>query len=206
MTLKDREEERASWQELLFSRIFAEPVANREKFISYLHELGAISEWIGKHLHSMRDELKHQKRLLKLFLYFMAKFQKSALEMEISILEHRPQYQYLFSNGEQLPKDADRLRNLKFELARAQEAHENMHAHMSTKDYFHPIQKQFPKKRVSCFADLQYTIRYGHLLLTEMLEESREKDEWEIWVGLAKWVKFQKFMIFEEQPTLAKVR
>ena len=86
MTLKDREEERASWEELLLSRIFAEPVASREEFIAYLHELVTISEWISEHLHRMRKELKHQKRLLKLFLYFMAKFRQSALEMGLSIL------------------------------------------------------------------------------------------------------------------------
>ena len=59
-------------------------MANREKFITYLHELVAISKWINGYLHSIRNELK--KRLLKLFLYFMTKFQKSALEMELSIL------------------------------------------------------------------------------------------------------------------------
>ena len=67
------------------------------------------------------------------------------------------------------------------------------------------MKKQFPKKRVSCFADLEFTTRYGRLLLKEAITEPREKDEWEIWIAITKWVKFEKFMIFEEQPTLAKV-
>lgn len=68
------------------SRIFAQPVDCREKFITYLHELVNIAKWISECLHGMKNELKHKQKLLKLFLYFMAKFQKSALEMEISIL------------------------------------------------------------------------------------------------------------------------
>ena len=61
------------------------------------------------------------------------------------------------------------MRNLKFELARAQETYENMHAHMNRKGYFQEVEKQFPKKRVSCFADLEFSIRYGRLLLQEVL-------------------------------------
>lgn len=169
---------------------------SREKFIKYLHELVSISKWMSECLEGMKKELKHKQKLLKLFLYFMAKFQKSALEMELSILQHKPEYQYLFSNDEQPSKDADRLKNLKFELARAQETYENMHANMNGKDYFQEVKKQFPKKRVSCFADLEFTIRYGRLLLKEVLDEPREKDEWDVWLAITKWVNFQKFMVF----------
>lgn len=76
---------------------------------------------------------------------------------------------------------------------------------MNGKDYFQEVKKQFPKKRVSCFADLEFTMRYGRLLLKEVLDEPREKDEWDLWLAMAKWVKFQKFMMFEEEPNLTKV-
>ena len=97
------------------------------------------------------------------------------------------------------------MRNLKFEVARAQETYEDMHRNMNSKDYFQEIKKQFPKKRVSCFADLEFTIRYGKLLLKEVLHQPKQQDEWNLWVVMAKWVNFPKFMSFEEQPTLTKV-
>lgn len=86
LTLKEKEEERASWQELLLSRIFEQPVESREDFVAYLHELTAIAKWMSKNLYNMKDELKSKKKLLKLFLFFLMKFQKSALETELSIL------------------------------------------------------------------------------------------------------------------------
>ena len=65
-----------------------------------------------------------------------------------------------------------------------------------------------PKKRSSCFSDLDFTIRYGKTLIKEKLSKKSNgegKDEWILWIIMTKWVKFDKWMNFEDSPDLRKI-
>ena len=74
LTLRDKEEERASWGELKLSRVFSSSISNKEAFVSYVGKLLQISKWL---LTCLKDE-KLTEKPTKLFMYFMTKYQCSA--------------------------------------------------------------------------------------------------------------------------------
>ena len=93
-------------------------------------------------------------------------------------------------------------------MTKTKESLDKLHKGLEQKDNFKEILAQTPKKRNSFFSDLDFSIRYGKMILKEKLSKKsneQEKDEWDIWITLTKLINFEKWMSFEEFPDLRKV-
>lgn len=63
--------------------------------------------------------------------------------------------------------------------------------------------------RVSAYCDLDYTLKYGYQILIEIKEQlvamGKEETDFRVWLFLAKWINFERWFGYENEPSMAKV-
>jgi hypothetical protein len=99
LSLIYEDKERASWRELWLSRLFAEKITNIRSYVEYLKNVTIIANWMAKEFWRIRKEFPIGPNKDEVFVYFIIKFQYSALKMALNILKRSDKLRYLFDES-----------------------------------------------------------------------------------------------------------
>jgi len=59
--------------------------------------------------------------------------------------------------------------------------------------------------RVSCFSDLDNSIRACYKILLDIKKQLKEGDDNKIWACMSKWINFERHFTYEREPRVEKI-
>jgi serine/threonine protein kinase len=194
------DQERASWREIWLSRVFAPKITDIRRFVDYLKTVSLIASWITKEFWKIRKDFSISKNSDEIFIYFIIKFQYTAIKTALKIIKKSPNYRYLFDEAafRDYEPNEEQFNDIKRAYLEYEKYFLTIKKAMESKESFAEIASREPK-RSSCFSDLEKSIRAAYKILTEvrgLVESQQKKETSKVWIGISYWINFEAWFRF----------
>lgn len=137
----------------------------------------------------------------EIFVYFIIKFQVTSMKMALEILNKDQKYLYLFNkeNYAAFNPQQDLIEDIKRTYADHEKYYTAIKKSMKTKDVYKLISEREPN-RVSCFSDLDNSIRACYKILLEIRKQLKDGEDNKVWACMSKWINFERNFSYELEP------
>ena len=129
--------------------------------------------------------------------------------MALNILKKSDKFRYLFDEAAFKAYDPseEQFNDIKKSYIEHEKYFSSIKKSMQSKDAYKDIVDREPN-RASAFSDLDNSIRAAYKILLDVraqLEDGGVKKEHKIWIGLSRWVNFEKWFAYEREPRVERL-